>query len=184
MANPFDTSNAPLTEPESIVSGTFVAWRIEDDIDDTLFGLQYKFTSLADASVQVVTGVSDGDGLWSFTLPGATTSSWGSGDYIWDRQYTRVADTEVAPSGSGSVRVFESTDDRRSHAVVMLRKIESLLNGRSDSDVESYSIKSRSITKMSTTELMKWREYYRAEVGAEESAAAGGNSNTIRVRWS
>jgi hypothetical protein len=49
----------------------------------------------------------------------------------------------------------------------MLEKIQSLLEGRADNDVEEYSIGNRSLTKLSITDLMKWRDYYRSEVTKE-----------------
>ena len=54
--------------------------------------------------------------------------------------------------------------DPRSHAEIMLGKIESLLSGRADADVASYSIAGRSLTKLEITELIEWRNYYKREV--------------------
>ena len=79
--------------------------------------------------------------------------------------------------------------ERLHHAQLMLDKIESLLLGKADDDVASYTIKSRSINKMSPEELRQWREYYRREV-ANVSAATPGlfaqpvtNPSTLRVRF-
>lgn len=46
----------------------------------------------------------------------------------------------------------------------MLTKIETMLEGKADSDVANYSINGRSLTKLSVSELIEWRDYYRAEV--------------------
>jgi hypothetical protein len=54
----------------------------------------------------------------------------------------------------------------------MLAKIESILEGRADKDVSSYSINGRSITKMSIDELLKFRAIYRAEVQRQRDAEA------------
>jgi hypothetical protein len=53
----------------------------------------------------------------------------------------------------------------------MLEKIQSLLEGRADNDVEEYSIGNRSLTKLSIQDLMKWRDYYRQEVAKENQQA-------------
>lgn len=48
--------------------------------------------------------------------------------------------------------------------------IESVLEGRASSDVESYSIAGRSITKIPISELLTLRAKYKAEVEAQEAA--------------
>ena len=62
---------------------------------------------------------------------------------------------------------FGSTGDTRSHAKVMLDKIESILENRADADVSSYSIQGRSLSKISINELLQWRDYYKAEYQKE-----------------
>jgi len=77
--------------------------------------------------------------------------------------------------------------DNRSHATIMVQKIQSLLEGKADKDVTSYSIQGRSISKMSITELTDWRDYYRKEVVKERQAAdlAAGKKtgSTIKARF-
>jgi hypothetical protein len=77
--------------------------------------------------------------------------------------------------------------DPRTHAEIMLDKIESLLQGRADKDVSSYSIQGRSIAKMSIVDLLQWRDYYRKEVLKErrDNAIALGKptKTTMKVRF-
>jgi len=77
--------------------------------------------------------------------------------------------------------------DTRSHAQIMVDKIESLLSGKADSDVASYSIAGRSLTKMSFQDLVSARDYYRAEAtkdAANLDAKYGRKgASTIRVRF-
>jgi hypothetical protein len=77
--------------------------------------------------------------------------------------------------------------DPRTHAEIMVAKIESLLQGKADSDVSNYSIGNRSLTKLSFEELMNAREYYQREVVRhmnEEKVRHGKTgSSTIRVRF-
>ena len=47
-------------------------------------------------------------------------------------------------------------------------KIESILEGRADSDVSSYSIQGRSLTKLGIEELMAWRDRYKSELLLEK----------------
>ena len=71
--------------------------------------------------------------------------------------------------------------------IIMLNKIESLLQGRADKDVSSYSIQGRSIAKMSIVDLLQWRDYYRKEVSKErrDNAIALGRptKTTMKVRF-
>jgi len=77
--------------------------------------------------------------------------------------------------------------DPSGHAEIMLRKVESLLEGRADKDVSSYSIAGRSITKMSVTELLEWRNFYKREAAQNKrknDIANGRQTNsTIKVRF-
>lgn len=186
MADPFDTSAVPLTEPESIVAGSFAAWRRELVFAAATYTVKYRLTPVTGGAPVELAG-STTDGLvWLFQALSAVTATWAGGDYRFDILVTRISDGEVALVETGRLRVFASTEDRRTHAEVMLVKIESLLSGRADSDVDNYTIKNRSISKMPVSDLMKWRDYYRAEVartGGSTTGAGRPKNNTIRTRW-
>lgn len=183
--NPFDTALIPQSEPNVIVSGTFVTWQRDmDGLDNTLYDVRYVFTPVQSVSTaRTVIGVLV-NGIATFEILSATL--WASGEYRWDLQIVRKSDNEVAIVNTGLSTIFSTTDDRRSHAELMVTKIESLLSGRADSDIESYSIKNRSLTKMSVKELREWREYYLAEIertGGSVDRGTGAKSNKIRVRF-
>jgi hypothetical protein len=69
----------------------------------------------------------------------------------------------------------------------MVDKIESILLGRADADVASYSINGRSLTKIAPNELREWRDYYRAEVAQDKRRERVVNGKqtaaTIKVRF-
>jgi hypothetical protein len=69
----------------------------------------------------------------------------------------------------------------------MVTKIESLLQGKADSDVSSYSIAGRSLTKLDFQELLDARNYYKSEVTREKAvlgAKMGRKGNmTVQVRF-
>ncbi len=72
-----------------------------------------------------------------------------------------------------------------SHATIMVTRIEALLEGRALADVDSYEIAGRSMRKMAVPELLKWRNFYRAEVKAEARQAliaAEGTVQSLTVR--
>jgi hypothetical protein len=73
------------------------------------------------------------------------------------------------------------------HAETMLAAIKTVLEGRITSDVESYTIGGRQITKIPIPELIKIYNHYQSMVNSEKAAediANGlGNPNTIKVRF-
>ncbi|MDK3074103.1 hypothetical protein QO034_13355 [Sedimentitalea sp. JM2-8] len=177
MTDPF----APQTqEPASVMVGSFSSWTITDDYDPALFSVKYLFSQkhLTDTLAGVFT-----DNLWTFTANSAFTGNLVPGQYVLDLVVTRLSDDEAAVVRTSTIQCFATPNDRMSHARIMVQKIESILEGRADSDVESYTIKSRSITKMSVRELTDWREYYIAEVGREPNQITGRrkNNNTVKV---
>jgi len=181
--NPFDLSSAPTTEPASILAGYWVGWRRELDYDNTLFTLSYEIVNSGHDST--VTGVKV-DNFWRFQISSADTDAFHTSRYRWDLIVTRISDGEKFVHSTGQLQGYATNADRRTHAEIMVAKIESILNGRADHDVESYSIKNRSITKMSVKELTEWRNYYLAEIqmtGGSDTNAARPKKNTVRVRF-
>lgn len=185
MANPFDINASPVTEPESLLTGSFAQWRRLFDYSDDDYSLAYRLVPGFGGTPVVISGTFDASNKWwVFKIPNGTQI--GAGTQRWDLLLTRLSDDEVVSIATGSFVVHGTTTDRRTHAEVMVAKIESLLIGRADADIESYSIKSRQITKMSVKELREWREYYLAEIQRTGGSTTGGNkpkANTLRVGW-
>ena len=69
----------------------------------------------------------------------------------------------------------------------MLDKIESILEGWADGDVAAYSINGRSLTKLDITDLLMWRDRYRAdylrEVHRERSLNGTATGSTVVARF-
>jgi hypothetical protein len=175
MNNPFDITVAPIGEPATIVSGVFTQWRKALAFSPTDYNVSYSgapFDGAAGGHTFTFAGTLTGQEA-QFTLTGATTAGWHAHEYRWRLLLTRKSDSETVELETGSWRVFKTTDDRRTHAEVMLTKIESLLANRADDDVSSYSIAGRSLDRIPLPELLQWRDHYRAEI------AAGGGSVTI-----
>lgn len=194
MANLFDVDNAPNREPDSFTLGSFVQWKrtdLSDDYDPTLYNLVYVARITGGGSSEFTVTANEIAGEYVVQIPATTTSSYIAGDYHWQAEIHRVSDGEVLIVGTGDFTIQPDLDvagtDPRTHAEVMLGKIESLLEGRADKDVSSYSIAGRSITKMSVQELIDWRIYYRKEVVKErkENAVRNGRNphSTIKVRF-
>lgn len=186
MDNPFNTLGTALSEPQSIIIGTYAAWRRTISVDDTDYSVAYRLTPTAGGTVLSLSGTLYDTSVWLFEALSAVTTDWSDGEYRWDLIVTRVSDSETQVVDTGTLRLFNSSDDRRTHAEIMAAKIESLLQGRADSDVDDYTIKNRSISKMPVSELTQWRDYYLAEVGrtgGSTGKAGKPKNNTVRVRW-
>lgn len=175
MSDPFSFNSEG--EPSEIILGSFVAWRTSYTYDAALYRMEYVFRNSGPDRTVVGSVI---DGVWSFSITGSTSTGWNHGPHTWDLILVRLSDSEKIIVASGFINFYQPTEDRRSSARIMLAKIESILLNRADSDVESYTIGSRSITKMSLEELMRWRDHYRSEVAREE---AGGRTPTLKVRF-
>ena len=170
MANLFDTANVPETEPAKIVAGDILQWKrtdLDDDYANSTYSLSYKARlEGTGATVITITASASGDD-YLVSVSQSATASYAVGVYRWQAYITRTSDSERITVDSGTFEVIAnrsaSTADPRSHAKTMLDKIESLLEGRADADVGSYSIAGRSLSKLTIDELMTWRDRYRAE---------------------
>ena len=180
MKNPFETDDRPTVEPDGIVVGTFVAWNRVLDFDSTLYGTKYILR--APTVTRTVLGTYVSNDVWTYEILAATSTGWTTGEHTWDLILIRLSDNAESIVESGVMSLFAATADRRDHAQIMVDKINSILENRADSDVESYTIKSRQITKMSIKELMEWRDYYLAEIGRRPDAQ-GTKKNSVQVRF-
>lgn len=197
MIDPFDVSNATVGEPLGIVVGQSTQWQREIAIDPSLFTLKYVLrrhdpataTQGEDLSAQSIDMESIGNGCFGVDIVAADSVGWITGRFYWDLTVVRISDDRERVLDTGEFNIFDSATDRRSHAQIMIQKIESLLNKRADADVETYSIKSRSITKMSAADLREWRDYYMRELEAQQPTGADVfqsqqvNKSTIKVRF-
>ena len=122
-----------------------------------------------------------------FTFTATATASYSVDDYRFI--ITVEAGSDRVTVDEGTIKILSDLPnanvEQRTHAQIVLDKIETLLQGKADSDVANYSINNRSLTKMSPDELLKWRDYYKAEVLREkriERAKSGqGSGNRILV---
>lgn len=194
MANLFDSANAPTVEPEEFVVGDFVQWKRTDFVGDyptAQYSAQYvaRLHQGGNAEFTVsATEVSDG---YLFTINSATSAAITAGLYHWQLEITQTSSSNRIVVGSGDFNILVDLDDNqadpRIHAEIMVTKIESLLSGKADDDVASYSIAGRSLTKLSFSELTEARDYYRREVAEhtnKERIKRGKKGNeTIKVRF-
>ena len=175
MANMFDTANAAETEPAKIIAGDRLIFKRSDlnnDYANSSFTLKYsaRLEGTGSTEIQITATASGSDYL--VEVASATTASYTVGTYRWQAYITRNSDSQRLTIDEGTWEVIANRDaattDPRSHAAIMVDKIESILEGRADSDVSSYSIQGRSLTKLGIEELMAWRDRYKSELLLEK----------------
>jgi hypothetical protein len=194
MANLFEAAESPIIEPERFVLGDYVRWRrtdLSDDYPNTDYTMTYVARVAAGGSTefQIVGTSYDNDFL--FTVSSATSAGYTAGFYHWQLECLRNSDNNRIVIDRGTWNVVVDLDnngsDPRTHAEIMVGKIESLLSGKGDADVANYSIAGRSLTKLTFDELLKARDFYRAETHKElmEDRIRQGRASgsTVKVRF-
>lgn len=172
MANLFDSANAPTGVPTEIVVGDFIQFKItqfSEDYSNSLYTMRFVARIATGGSSEIKVDATALNDDYLFAIPGATSASYDVGHYHYQLEIERNSDGERIVVDRGELDIvtdFDNQVDPRAHAEVMLTKIESILEGKADSDVSSYSIAGRSLTKFSPEELVDWRNYYRREVSS------------------
>ena len=171
MANLF--TSIPEKEPVTFYKGETVVWTRKDLTDYPVgsYAMSWSARLESNGGTSFSATVTEVDDYYKFTLDNSATGGYTTGDYFWVLKVTQSSDSEELIIDTGKITVkdnyFGTTGDTRSHAKIMLDKIESLIEGRADADVSSYSIAGRSLNKLSVQELTEWRNYYKAEYQKE-----------------
>lgn len=191
VTNYFD--NVEEGEPKEIVVGDFVQWKRSDLVDaypTNLYTLDY-IARIAGGGNEINI-VATGEGThYLIQALSATTATYDPGYYHWQVEIVRNSDSQRVVVDRGHFDVIPDLDvnssDPRSHEEIMLDKIKSLLQGKADADVSSYSIAGRSLTKLSFTELTEAESYFEAKVTQQKSKLDAENhrptASTIKVRF-
>jgi len=194
MANLFNENEAPEGEPLKIVVGDFIQWKkssLAETYPPALYSANYVARLTAGGASEVQIAATETSSYYLFTVSSATSAAFVSGFYYWQLEVTQTSSGNRIVVERGEFEFVQDLDnngaDPRSHAEIMLDKIQSLLQGRADKDVSSYSIQGRSIAKMSIVDLLQWRDYYRKEVLKErrDNAISLGKptKTTMKVRF-
>lgn len=197
MANLFDAANAPEGEPTEIVVGDFLQWKRSDIAQDYPTSSGYtaeyvaRITGGGASEIKLAQAAGSTDDYYLFSVSSVTSADFVPGRYHWQLEITETASGNRIVVDIGDFDAIPDMDnnqaDPRIHAEIMLDKIETLLAGKADSDVASYSIAGRSLTKLSFQELLDARDKYRREVvqhnNAELVKRGKKNGSTIQVRF-
>ena len=194
MANLFEADNAPEGEPSEIVVGDFLQWKRSDLVGDypsSDYSAEYVARITGGGASEIkLPGVGSAN-YYLFTVLSADSAQFDPGYYHWQLEITETSSGNRLVVDQGDFTAIPDLDsnqaDPRIHAEKMITKIETILEGKADSDVSNYSIAGRSISKMTFDELLAARDLYRRELVAHERKAllkrGKSNSSTIKVRF-
>ena len=197
MANLFLAANAPEGEPTEIVVGDFLQWKRADIAQtyptSTGYTAEYvaRITGGGASEIKLPQAAGSTDDYYLFTVDSVTSAAFTPGLYHWQLEITQTSSGNRIVVDIGDFEAIPDMDDNqadpRIHAEIMVAKIESLLEGKADADVSSYSIAGRSLTKMSYEELTTERDKYRREVVQHKNneliKRGKTNGATIQVRF-
>jgi len=194
VANLFDAANAPEGEPQTVVVGDFIQWKRSDLVDDyplATHSAEYVARITGGGSSEIKLAATETGGTYLFTVTSAESDLFDAGYYHWQLEITETASSNRIVVDRGTFTAVVDLDvnnsDPRSHAEIMINKIETILQGKADADVSSYSINGRSLSKMTFEELMNARQFYIAELAREKNKERALNgdatSSTILVRF-
>ena len=175
MANLFDDSEAPETEPETIVAGDQVKWKRTDlgtDYPNTAYSLRYSSRLEAAGSTTFDVASADSGDNFLMTIAHGTTASLSTGVYHWQLYILRDSDSARLTFDSGTWEIIANRDadttDPRTHAKITLDAVEAVIEGRATKDQENYSIAGRSLSRTPVADLLSLRDYYRTEFIREQ----------------
>lgn len=194
MANLFDASNAREGEPREVVVGDFIQWKRSDLVADyppASYTATYVARITGGGSTEIQLSGTNQTTHYLFTVDSETSADFLPGKYHWQLEIVQNSSGNRVVVDIGDFDAIPDMDvnqaDPRIHAEIMIDKIESILEGKADSDVGSYSIAGRSLTKLSFAELQDARDRYKAELVRHENRElvkrGKANGSTIKVRF-
>lgn len=135
-----------------------------------------KFVAVGQLGVFSITAATDTENVddFKFTALAAITAAYVVGDYQW--QLVATLSTNRYTIAVGRVAVLDNIAardalyDNRSHAKICLDNIEAVLQTRATRDQMAYQIAGRSLQLTPIADLLKLRNYYKAEYKAEIAA--------------
>ena len=194
MADLFDSTNYPTTEPQVLVVGDRWVWK-RTDIGSTYapssYALSYRARLLGAGSTNFSFVASESGTEYILEISSSTTANYTSGTYSWNMYITRSSDSERIALDSGKFEVktnlVTSEADPRSHNAKMVDYLEATAESLAQKLTTSYSISDRSNTLKSMEENQTLLNYYRSvynrEVMKDRALSGKRTGQNILVRF-
>tara|TARA_Y100001951_G_C11242237_1_gene241216 strand:+ start:178 stop:762 length:585 start_codon:yes stop_codon:yes gene_type:complete len=174
MADLFDSTNYPTTEPEILVVGDRWVWKRTDvgsDYAPSSYAMSYRARLLGSGSTNFSFTASESGTEYIIEVSSSTTSNYTSGVYAWNMYITRSSDSERIALDSGKFEVksnlVTSEDDPRTHAAKMVDYLEATQESLGQKLTTAYSVSDRSNTLRSMEEVSAQLNFYRAKFERE-----------------
>jgi len=193
MANKFDSTYYPTSEPNELQLGDFWAWKktdLSDDYPTASYSLSYEF-NLVDGSTAANFTLTATESNDEYIIETSSTTSYTAGQYNWVSYITRSNDLARIKLSEGFTEIQQNyattTSSVRSHVKKVLDAIEAVIENRATMDQSSMSIAGRSLSRLTVDELMTFRDRYKTEYLKEVKQARIKNKkdsgNSIKVRF-
>lgn len=169
-------------EPQKIYAGDSVAWeKTLADYPAADWSLAYE---LRGPGAYTVAASADGD-VFSVEITKETTDAWIPGTYTLYGIITDGSERVTVYQGALEVKAnpteIAAGVDARGHARRTLDLIEAAIENYAANPYQSITIAGRTKSNWSLSELIQWREHFRAEARREEAAERLGDSSRRRV---
>ena len=194
MADLFDSTNYPTTEPETLTIGDRWVWKRTDigsDYAPSSYALSYRARLLGAGSTNFSFTASESGTDYIIEIASSTTTNYTSGTYAWNMYITRSSDSERFALDTGKFEVqtnlVTSSADPRSHAAKMVDYLETTLESLAQKLTTAYSVSDRSNTLRSMDEVRNELNYqktvYNREIQKDRVKSGKRTGQNILVRF-
>ena len=181
----------PTKTPEKIIIGDTLTFTLSFPDFLPADGWALSFALVTDGNQETFSSSDNGDGTHLINVAGTVTANYTAGEYRYRVRATKGTDVHTVETGRTEIAAdYAAADtglDDREHVKKVLDALEATILGKASKDQASYSIANRSISRMSPTELIEWRNTYRAEYNvmleADKAAKGQATGRKIRVRF-
>lgn len=169
----------PQIEPREAVCGDRFQWtRSFDDFSAAEWTLTYRLLGKKAGSTIDITAVASG-GDFSIDVAPEVTAEYTDDVYYWSAFASKTGDRKLVAQGRMVLKPdpageFAEGKDGRSHARKVLEAIEAVIERRSLTDIQRYTLQAvgRNVDRSPISDLLKLRDYYVGLVKAEEAQEA------------
>lgn len=169
------TAPIPTNEPLEARAGATWAWtKSLTDYPASAWTLTYYFKQQGASGSYFSVAATASGADYAITVAAATTAGYAAGTWSWVAQVSGGS-SEVYEIDRGTLEILpkytaSAALDDRSHARICLDAIEAVMENRATQDQQEYAIEGRSLKRMLIADLLRLRDYYRAQVFAENNA--------------
>jgi hypothetical protein len=176
----------PLTqEPAFFTAGETVTWEkcFDDYSPRDGWRLQYFLNGGAG---KIELKAKTKDDYFEVKLGSNQTARFAPRVYWWQASVHKGSKSYIVGEGSIEVKpnlALIDSFDGRPHVKRVLDSLEATILGKASRDQLSYSIAGRSLSRLSPSELLEWRDVYKAEYNRMLRAEGLLRDQTIKVRF-